>query len=113
MQPEQPLGDRGIDSDSSSSPPPLLTLRLIFIPPSLTHLPLMISLSSYSPLRLSLISYPSSTYSHRRVPERVAYLREVLDSDPSRLKEVFLESLKLESLRYVCGRHTQTSVLVG
>ena len=47
------------------------------------HLPLIPSLS----LRL-------------RVPERVAYLRELLDSDPSRLKEVFLESLKLESLRF-------------
>lgn len=35
-----------------------------------------------------------------RVPERVTYLREILDSDPSRLKEVFLESLKLESLRF-------------
>lgn len=27
-------------------------------------------------------------------------MREVLDSDPSRLKEVFLESLKLENLRF-------------
>ena len=42
----------------------------------------------------------SSLSAYYRVPERVTYLREVLDSDPSRLKEVFLESMKLENLRF-------------
>jgi hypothetical protein len=39
----------------------------------------------------------------------VTYLREVLDSDPSRLKEVFLESLKLESLRFALVDEIQLS----
>ena len=43
------------------------------------------------------------------MPERVTYLREVLDSDPSRLKEVFLESLKLESLRFALVDEIQLS----
>lgn len=34
-----------------------------------------------------------------KVPERVKYLSEVLNTEEHRLKEVFLESLKLESLR--------------
>lgn len=34
-----------------------------------------------------------------KVPERVAYLRSLLDDDPANLKMVFLEALKLESLR--------------
>jgi hypothetical protein len=34
-----------------------------------------------------------------RVPERVLELKTVLDSDPNRLKEVFLEALKLQALR--------------
>ena len=39
----------------------------------------------------------------------MTYLREVLDSDPSRLKEVFLESLKLESLRFALVDEIQLS----
>ena len=35
-----------------------------------------------------------------RAPERVAALKDQLNNDPGSLKEVFLESLKLESLRY-------------
>lgn len=34
-----------------------------------------------------------------KVPERVNMLKEIIDSDPTRIKEVFLESLRLESLR--------------
>ena len=61
----------------------------------------------FSVISPSLWTYPFSPchplsfrFNSLRVPERVAYLRELLDSDPSRLKEVFLESLKLESLRF-------------
>ena len=51
----------------------------------------------------------SALHCRCRVPERVTYLREVLDSDPSRLKEVFLESLKLESLRFALVDEIQLS----
>ncbi len=34
-----------------------------------------------------------------KVPETVANLNQILDNDPSRLKEVFIQALKLDSLR--------------
>ena len=34
-----------------------------------------------------------------KVPERVSHLRELVDNHPSKLKEVFVEAVKLESLR--------------
>jgi hypothetical protein len=34
-----------------------------------------------------------------KVPERVSHLTEMVNNNPSKLKEVFVEAVKLESLR--------------
>lgn len=44
-----------------------------------------------------------------RVPEKVASLREILDSEPHRLREVFLEALKLDSLRTALMKEIKVS----
>ena len=44
-----------------------------------------------------------------KVPERVQYLRELMDNSPAALKEVFLEAVKLESLRVALMKEIQVT----
>jgi len=44
-----------------------------------------------------------------RVPERVEFLREKMDNSPASLKEVFLEAVKLESLRVALMKEIQVT----
>eukprot|EP01032_Pedospumella_encystans_P010614 gene10614-12394_t len=44
-----------------------------------------------------------------RVPERVEFLREKMDSSPASLKDVFLEAVKLESLRVALMKEIQVT----
>lgn len=44
-----------------------------------------------------------------KVPERVEFLRERMDNSPASLKEVFLEAIKLESLRVALMKEIQVT----
>jgi hypothetical protein len=44
-----------------------------------------------------------------KVPERVEFLRERMDNNPAMLKEVFLEAIKLESLRLALMKEIQVT----
>jgi hypothetical protein len=44
-----------------------------------------------------------------KVPERVQFLRERMDNNPASLKEVFLEAIKLESLRVALMKEIQVT----